>query len=174
MERLSIAVIHVESLKHMNNKDQSQKLRNLITEIEGQAILFDSDNWPQFRTICVEWGDKAAPFLSAEEKNKFNNELDRLRATIHEPYLPSDFSGAPKEGAFNKMKGIAKQRLQELEFENESTKVPNPTTDPPADITNNEQNWQNKTLYYIAVGVTIAVLAAFIIYLMRKNLGIPL
>jgi hypothetical protein len=171
---LNIAVIHVEIPKHMNNKDQFQKLQKLIAEIEGQAILFDSDNWPQFQTICVEWGDKVVPSLGPEEKNKFNNELDRLRATIHDPYLPSDFSGAPKSNNFKKMLSIAKQRQYEFELESESSKVPNPTTDPPADITNSEHNWQNKTLYYIAVGVIITVLATFIIYLIKKHFGIPL
>lgn len=56
----------------------------------------------------------------------------------------------------------------------QSTKVPNPTTTPTTDISNYINNWQNKTLYYIAVGVIIAVLAAFIIYLIKKYLSIPL
>jgi hypothetical protein len=96
-------------------KKQINELRNLLTEIEGQTIKFDSDNWPQCQQTCVEWGDKVAPFLNTEEKNKFNRELDTIRAVIYKPFLPSDFSGAPKEGAFNKMKSIAKQRLQELD-----------------------------------------------------------
>ena len=91
------------------------KLQNLINEIESQYVKFDSDRWPHFQQMCVEWGDKVVPFLNPEEKNKFNRELDSIRAVIHEPYLPSDTSGAPKANAFNRMKGIAKQRLQEGE-----------------------------------------------------------
>jgi hypothetical protein len=56
----------------------------------------------------------------------------------------------------------------------DSSKVPNPASNPSAHITNNEYNWQNKTLYYIAVGVIIAVLAVFIIYLIKTHLGISL
>jgi hypothetical protein len=52
--------------------------------------------------------------------------------------------------------------------------IPSTAGNPTADIPNNVNNWQNKTLYYIAVGVIIAVLAVFVIYLIRKHLGIPL
>lgn len=98
------------------SNDQSQKLQVLITEIEKQSIKFDSKNWPYFQQMCVEWGDKVAPFLNPEERNKFNRELDTIRAVICPTDLSSYRTGAPTEGAFNKMKGTAKQRLQELEL----------------------------------------------------------
>lgn len=64
--------------------------------------------------------------------------------------------------------------LLSISKKGQSTEVPNPTTTPTTDITNSENNWQNKTLYYIAVGVIIAVLATFIIYLIKKHFGVPL
>jgi hypothetical protein len=93
-------------------------LRNAITEIEGQTILFDSDNWPKYQKICVDWGDKVAPLIKPDKGNyeKFTNALGRLRAVIHKPILPSDFSGVPKQRCFNEMISIAKQRLHELEL----------------------------------------------------------
>jgi len=177
---LNIAVIHVEGLKHMNTKDQSQKLKDLITEIEKQSIKFDFDSWPEYQQTCVEWGDRVAPFLTTEEKDKFNRELDtHIRALLpSEPFLDSYRTGAPKQGAFNKMKGIAKQRLQVLELENESSEVPNPTPEPTTasahKITAEKKNWQHSPLYYIAVGVIIFILGAFLVYLIKKHFGIPL
>lgn len=97
------------------NKKQIVALKNLVSEIENQAIQFDSDHWPQFQKICVEWGNKVVPFLKQYENQQFNNELSKIGAPIHPSYLPSDLSGAPKEMAFNKMKRLAKQRLEELE-----------------------------------------------------------
>jgi len=61
-----------------------------------------------------------------------------------------------------------------LQTEITSTEVPYPASGPPANPTNKEHNWQNKTLYYIAVGVIIALLATFIVYLIRNHLGVPL
>jgi hypothetical protein len=102
----------------MNSK-QTKKLQKLIAEIEGQTILFDFDNWPKYQQTCVEWGDKVAPFLGPEERRKFNCEFDtHIRALLpSEPFLDSYRTGAPKRGAFNKMKGIANQKLQELELD---------------------------------------------------------
>jgi hypothetical protein len=76
----------------MRTKKQKEKLQNLIAEIEGHAILFDSDNWPQWQQTCVEWGDKVAPLLKSDENNynRFERELGTIRAVIHEPFLPSD------------------------------------------------------------------------------------
>jgi hypothetical protein len=56
----------------------------------------------------------------------------------------------------------------------EKDSEPNATPSPPAQISSNENNWQNKTLYYVAIGVVIAVLAAFAIHLIKKHFGIPL
>ena len=89
----------------------------MISEIESRTIKFDSANWPKFQPICVEWGDKVAPFIkpNKDSHKRFTNELGKLRNVIHDPMLPSDYSGAPLQNAFNNMIGEAKQRLQEIE-----------------------------------------------------------
>ena len=140
----------------MNNKKQIQELQNLISEIEGQTIKFDSANWPKCQRICVEWGDKLAPFLKLNQDNykQFNYELDRLRAAIRDPILPSDISGDPKNNAFNKMISIAKQRLNELEHDlttNDSTVKP-------------EKAWHEKAAFKIIVPFLSALLVAYLVY----------
>jgi hypothetical protein len=167
---LSIAEIHVERPNHMNNKDQIQKLQKLISEIEGQTILFDFDNWPKYQQTCVEWGDKVAPFLGTGERNKFNHELDKIRALLpSEPFLDSYRTGAPKQGAFNKMRGIAKQRLQELETD---LTLQNGTQ--PADNKPPDSSWYQKPIGYVWLSALAAVLAVLIVYLIKKHLGILL
>lgn len=115
-----------------------------------------------------------ATLLGPEEKNKFNNELDRLRATIHEPHLSSDFSGVPKENAFNKMKGIAKQRLQELEndltLQNNARK---PTDNKPPNSTE-QKEWYQRPVGIVGLTIFAGVIIALAMYLIKKHLGIPL
>jgi hypothetical protein len=160
----------------MYNKKQVQELQNLITEIEGQQIKFDSDSWPQYQQICVEWGNKVAPLLKLDEKihHQFNRELDTIRAVIHEPFLPSDFSGAPKEGAFNKMKGIAKQRL--LELVNDLTLQNNAgkSTDNKLPNSIEQKEWYQRPVGIIGLTIFAGIIIALAIHLIKKHLGIPL
>jgi hypothetical protein len=156
------------------DKKQINELQKLITEIEGQTIKFDSDNWPQYQQTCVEWGNKVAPFLKTDENRQFNRELDRLRATIHEPFHPSNFSGAPKNNNFNKMLSIAKQRLYQLEHEESLQKVSNPSSKQTTDPTNDNKNWNNKPIGLIGIGIIIVVLGAFALYLIKTHLGLRL
>lgn len=101
----------------MNNKKLKQELQDLITEIEQQSIKFDSSNWHRYQKICVDWGDKVAPFIkpNKDSHKQFTNELEKLRAVIYDPILPSDYSGTPLQNSFNKMVSEAKQQLHELE-----------------------------------------------------------
>jgi hypothetical protein len=90
-------------------------------------------------------------------------QLQKLFIKINSPASVSDFGVSEREGFIK----IIENAIQ-------SAKEPNPTTSPATNVTNKEHNWQNKTLYYIAVGVIIALLAVFIIYLIKQQLGIPL
>jgi hypothetical protein len=70
-------------------------------------------------------------------------------------------------------------KSQREKLAKESREVPNPAPNPSSTstqkITNEKQTtWQDKTLYYIAVGVIIFMLGVFLVYLIRKHLGIPL
>ncbi|MDP1679383.1 MAG: hypothetical protein Q8L02_04580 [Candidatus Nitrotoga sp.] len=53
-------------------------------------------------------------------------------------------------------------------------KIENPTPKPSADIANHPHNWHDMPLGKIAIGVTTAVLGAFVIYLLINHAGIPL
>jgi hypothetical protein len=62
--------------------------------------------------------------------------------------------------------------------QHKSSEVPNPTPEPTNTsshkITAVKKNWQHSPLYYIAVGVIIFILGAFLVYLIKMNVGIPL
>lgn len=101
----------------MRRKGLIRELKGLINEAENQPIFFDYRNWPKYQKLCIDWGDRVAPLLKADEAHykSFISELDRLRPVPSYPVIPSDFTNDRLEQAFERMLSEAKQRLYELE-----------------------------------------------------------
>jgi hypothetical protein len=137
--------------------DKRLKLQNLITEIENQSIKFDSDNWPRLQKVCVEWGDKVAPFLSPEEKRIFNNELQYIRADMPKPGVLDyiDFF-AFKKNSFDKMMSLAKQKLNELELNPSQNENSMDALDLPSKVT---VSWMFTLFKRMSFGTFTSVLA---------------
>lgn len=126
---------------------------------------------------CMIWIDNVAPLLKYDQQHysEFCEHakivrITSLTVTTLMPHL-------------NAMIGILNQAIIELEngikpIKEESYEIPNlapnPTSTGPEKSPAEIKNWQSSPFYYTAVGVIIFMLGMFLVYLMRKHLGISL
>ena len=140
----------------------------------GRLCKLNSCNRPD---DCMLWIDNVAPILKYDQQhyNEFCEHAKIVRftsltVTTLMPHL-------------NAMIGTVNQAIIELENNIKPIKVslseePNPTPTPTSTSTHKisaeKKNWQHSPLYYIAVGVIIFILGAFLVYLIKYHFGIPL
>jgi len=156
----------------MTKKEILPKLKAL------QVIRKDG---PLFKSAddCMRWIDNVAPLLKYDQQHYYefceHAKIVRITNLSAQTLMPH----------LNAMIGIVNQAIIELENgiepikenlteEPTPTPTPTPTSTSAHKITAEKKNWQHSPLYYIAVGVIIFILGAFLAHLIKKHFGIPL
>ena len=143
----------------MTKNERLKKLKELQV-IRKDGPLFKSAN------DCMHWIDNVAPLLKYDQRLYYEFlehakivRITSLTVTTLMPHL-------------NAMLGIVNQAI--VEIENDIEPIKENLSEEPNKITAEKKNWQRSPLYYIAVGVIIFMLGAFLVYLIKKHFGVPL
>ena len=145
----------------MNNNERLQELKVLqITEKNEQAI-FSKHN------LLMSWVDHVAPLL------KYNNEHYSLFMDAALKVSVPGISSRTAIPCLNIMKSVVNRAIIELE-NNINLPMPNGTTKPATNITNDKHNWHEKPLGKIAIGILIAILSLFVIWIINHYFHLSL